>query len=68
VSLLSGKTAVIVEISMPKKLAQHSQGLGWLLSAFSGVDFTTFYCPLQSSLNIKEGDLFGSLDAEQGQL
>jgi transcriptional regulator with XRE-family HTH domain len=67
-SLLSGKTAVIVEISMPKKLAQHSQGLGWLLSAFSGVDFTTFYCPLQSSLNIKEGDLFGSLDAEQGQL
>jgi hypothetical protein len=46
VILLLEKTRVVIQLSMPNKLARHSQGLNWLVSAFACVHSFTFYCPL----------------------
>jgi transcriptional regulator with XRE-family HTH domain len=55
-SLLHQRTTVIIEFSMPTKLARHGQGLDWLLSAFEYVSSFTFFCPLNIEDNLKECD------------
>jgi hypothetical protein len=63
-SLLHQRTTIIIEFSMPTKLARHGQGLVWLLSAFEYVSSFTFFCPLNIENNLKEcDDPVGGLDA-----
>ena len=46
-NLLYRETTVVIELSMPTKLARHDQGLSWLLSAFDCVELFTFFCHSQ---------------------
>jgi hypothetical protein len=62
VNLLHQNTTLIVEFSMPNKLARHYQGLIWLVSAFDWVKSFAFYCPLNIENNLKECD-----DPPEGQ-
>jgi hypothetical protein len=55
-NLLYRKTTVVIELSMPTKLARHDQGLSWLLSAFDCVESFTFFCPLNVESNLEERD------------
>jgi hypothetical protein len=65
-NLLHRKTTVLIEFSMPTKLARHGQGLSWLLSAFDCVESLTFFCPLDFESNLEEcDDPVEGLDAVQ---
>jgi transcriptional regulator with XRE-family HTH domain len=59
-NLLHQRTTVIIEFSMPTKLARHGQGLSWFISAFDWVNSLTFYCPLNVENNLEDcGDPVG---------
>ncbi|WP_147041355.1 hypothetical protein [Skermanella aerolata] len=54
--LMYKKTALTIEINFPTKLARHSQGLSWIISAFDWMSSLTIYCPLSGQSQLDEAN------------